>query len=300
MRGGEKIEHAILLCNYFLFLKKEAWVVLGWSVPEGHTAYVMTRAAENIVPIPQAQQSFLGSFMSMPFFRSAPVPSYNFINPVTGVTYSQHDLMIPLRDIYLIFTNTNIWANAQEVGEPFRTHFDLSRAAHWTPFFTNRFLLPPLPSVQVESMEYEEMTESQVADLQAQIEASIVHAVESRRARRFPTRWNRVCNRTLREVLAHCEDDTTVRGRVNEDEHVRALTEITASYHTHGFPFHTSLTDLQDITERVLSTSIFTSEEPRAEFSLAVVVHAYPGKICSVWIYAVVLIPKYSTRHMRG
>lgn len=42
MRGGEQIEHAILLCNYFLFLKKEAWVVLGWSIPEGHTAYPFT------------------------------------------------------------------------------------------------------------------------------------------------------------------------------------------------------------------------------------------------------------------
>lgn len=39
MRGGERVEHAILLCNYLLFLKKEAWVVLGWSIPEGHTAY---------------------------------------------------------------------------------------------------------------------------------------------------------------------------------------------------------------------------------------------------------------------
>jgi hypothetical protein len=46
-------------------------------------------------------------------------------------------------------TESYIWANVQEIGEPFRTHFDLSRAAHWTPFFTNRFPIPPLPSVQV-------------------------------------------------------------------------------------------------------------------------------------------------------
>lgn len=130
----------------------------------------MTRAAVNVAPSQQAlNASFLSSFMSMPFFfQSAPPPSYTFINPVSGTSYSQHDLLIPLRDIYLIFNNTNvstntllyiillllfdvpyIWANIQETGEPFRMHFDLSRAAHWHPFFTNRFPMPPLPSVQV-------------------------------------------------------------------------------------------------------------------------------------------------------
>ena len=79
-----------------------------------HRRYVMTIAAESIVANqhapPQPSTSFLASFMSMsmPFFHSAPLPSYNFINPVSGITYSQHDLMIPLRDVYLIFNNANV------------------------------------------------------------------------------------------------------------------------------------------------------------------------------------------------
>lgn len=132
----------------------------------------MTRAVVNVAPPQQAHDAtFLSSFMSMPFFfRTTPPPSFTFINPVTGSSFSQHDLLTPLRDIYLIFNNTNvssfphnnnnllvcfmidhvnIWANIQETGEPFRMHFDLSRAAHWLPFFTNKFPLPPLPSVQV-------------------------------------------------------------------------------------------------------------------------------------------------------
>lgn len=121
----------------------------------------------------------------------------------------------------------------------------------------------------------------------------------------------------LREVLGKCEGDV-VRGRANEDEHVQGMADFTSSYHIHGFPFHTPFTSLQDITSRVLATNvsihsplkymhfkvkitfergkIFNTEEPRAEFSLAVVVHPYPARISSIWVYAVVLIPKNSDR----
>lgn len=35
MLGGDEEEHALLLCNYFLFFGFKAWVVLGHAVPEG-------------------------------------------------------------------------------------------------------------------------------------------------------------------------------------------------------------------------------------------------------------------------
>lgn len=35
MLGGDEEEHAILLCNFFLFCGFKAWVVLGHAVPEG-------------------------------------------------------------------------------------------------------------------------------------------------------------------------------------------------------------------------------------------------------------------------
>ncbi|CAG2116349.1 unnamed protein product, partial [Medioppia subpectinata] len=40
MLGGEE-EHAILLCNYFLYLEKRAAILLGYGIPEGLTAYVI-------------------------------------------------------------------------------------------------------------------------------------------------------------------------------------------------------------------------------------------------------------------
>ena len=35
MQAGDEEEHAVLLCNYFLFMGKKAWVVLGSGIPEG-------------------------------------------------------------------------------------------------------------------------------------------------------------------------------------------------------------------------------------------------------------------------
>ena len=36
MLGGDEEEHAVLLCNYFLYLGQSAWVVLGTAIPEGN------------------------------------------------------------------------------------------------------------------------------------------------------------------------------------------------------------------------------------------------------------------------
>jgi hypothetical protein len=35
MLGGDEEEHALLLCNYFLFHGFKSWVLLGHAVPEG-------------------------------------------------------------------------------------------------------------------------------------------------------------------------------------------------------------------------------------------------------------------------
>merc|ERR1719352_1463699 len=41
--AGDTEEHALLLCNCFKAMGKSAFVVLGDGVPEGRTAYVLTK-----------------------------------------------------------------------------------------------------------------------------------------------------------------------------------------------------------------------------------------------------------------
>ncbi len=35
MLGGDEEEHAVLLCNYFLYIGQDAWIILGHAIPEG-------------------------------------------------------------------------------------------------------------------------------------------------------------------------------------------------------------------------------------------------------------------------
>ena len=35
MLSGDEEEHAVLLCNYFLHMKQQAWVLVGSAIPEG-------------------------------------------------------------------------------------------------------------------------------------------------------------------------------------------------------------------------------------------------------------------------
>ena len=42
MMQGDEEEHAVLLTNYFLYLGKRAWLLLGYAIPERPTAYVLT------------------------------------------------------------------------------------------------------------------------------------------------------------------------------------------------------------------------------------------------------------------
>ena len=42
MMNGSEVEHAILLANFFSFLGKKTYVVLGKAAPEGDTAYVLS------------------------------------------------------------------------------------------------------------------------------------------------------------------------------------------------------------------------------------------------------------------
>jgi len=86
---GDYEEHAILLCNYFKHLKMDAYVAIGWGVPEGQTCYVITMQTVTNAKKVQEQQITIW-------------------NAAMGQFYDSKDSKIPLQSISVIFNDENV------------------------------------------------------------------------------------------------------------------------------------------------------------------------------------------------
>ncbi|RXN02053.1 Coiled-coil and C2 domain-containing protein 2A [Acipenser ruthenus] len=76
---GTKAGLAVLLCNYFLYMGKKTWLLLGTSVLEGETAYVVTQENRD----------------------------YVLWNPRTGECYEQFDIFCPLQTADCLISEHN-------------------------------------------------------------------------------------------------------------------------------------------------------------------------------------------------
>ena len=121
MMVGSETEHAVLLSNFFAYIGKKAFLIIGQGVPEGDTAYVMT-VEEN--------------------------GEHLLWNPVTGEQFSTHENFCPLEKVYVIANESNIWGNVQPGDKPGRLRWDLSNTTDWMPLFSGSTANPGLPSVQ--------------------------------------------------------------------------------------------------------------------------------------------------------
>uniref|UniRef100_A0A8C6RJ87 Coiled-coil and C2 domain containing 2B n=1 Tax=Nannospalax galili TaxID=1026970 RepID=A0A8C6RJ87_NANGA len=108
---GNKEEHAILLCNFFLYFGKKALVLLGTSVLEGHVAYVLTQETGECL----------------------------LWNPSTGQCHKQFDPFCPLQSVDCLFNDRNVWFNIEQNNTPMAIHFDYSKESFWKQLFPKNF-----------------------------------------------------------------------------------------------------------------------------------------------------------------
>ncbi len=104
-------------------LKESVFLVMGRAVPEGDSVYVMIRDFKRSA-------------------HGAGPENFLIINPWTGYIYSANDPNCPLRDVYLLATPNNVWANIQVSARPAELSFDLLNVSQWRPFFGSRFPMP--------------------------------------------------------------------------------------------------------------------------------------------------------------
>ncbi|XP_027944104.1 coiled-coil and C2 domain-containing protein 2A [Eumetopias jubatus] len=256
--AGDEEEHAVLLCNYFLFLGKKAWLMMGSAIPEGPTAYVLTR-----------EQSH-----------------YLIWNPCSGHFYGQFDTFCPLKSVGCLIGPDNIWFNIQRYDSPLRINFDVTKPKLWKSFFSRSLPYPGLSSVQPEELIYQRTDKAAAAELQDRIEKILKEKIMDWRPRHL-TRWNRYCTSALRHFLPVLERN---RGEDVEDDHRAELLKQLGDYRFSGFPLHMPYSELKPLIEAVYSTGVHNIDVPNVEFALAVYIHPYPKNVLSVWIYVASLI----------
>uniref|UniRef100_A0A3Q2QNJ9 Coiled-coil and C2 domain containing 2A n=1 Tax=Fundulus heteroclitus TaxID=8078 RepID=A0A3Q2QNJ9_FUNHE len=256
--AGDEEEHAVLLCNYFLFLGKRAWLVIGTAIPEqGTTVYVLTH-----------EQS-----------------GYFIWNPSSGQFYNKDDAFCPLQTVGCLVNADNVWYNVQENPSPLNTNFDITKSNMWKPFFSRSFSHPGLSSVQPEELVYRPVDRAAAAELQ-DVEKILKEKIMEWRPR-HPTRWNRYCNTTLKQFLPKLEQS---RGQDVAEGHRLELQNLLGDYRIAGFPLHLPFSEIRPIIEAVHSTGVHNIHSANVEFALAVYVHPYPNNVLSVWVYLASLV----------
>ncbi|XP_006880149.1 PREDICTED: protein CC2D2B-like [Elephantulus edwardii] len=250
---GNKEEHAILLCNFFLYFGKKALVLLGSSLLEGHVAYVLTQETdENLL-----------------------------WNPLTGQCHKQFDPFCPLQSVDCLFDDENVWFNIQQNNTPMAVHFDYSKDSFWKQMLPKSFQETKAPSIQPKEIIYSDTNKAMVEDIKNRLERTLKCKMMDWRPKQ-PTRWNRQCTSVLRQILPNLELGT---GSFVSSEEESELERLLQFYLVSGFPIHMPYTDVQSVVDAVYQTGIYSSEFPQTEFALAVYVHSYPNNILSVWVY---------------
>ncbi|XP_049501389.1 protein CC2D2B isoform X8 [Panthera uncia] len=250
---GNKEEHAILLCNFFLYFGKKALVVLGTSMLEGQVAYVLTQETDE----------------------------YLLWNPLTGQCHKQFDPFCPLQSVDCLFDDGNVWFNIQQNNTPMAVHFDYSKESFWKQLLPKDFQGANAQSIQPEEIIYCDTNKSMIEDLKNRIERTLKCKMMEWRPKQ-PTRWNRQCTYILQKILPKLELGTGSFVLSEEEGEFERLLQF---YWVTGFPIQMPYTDVQSIIDAVYQTGIHSSEFPQTEFALAVYIHPYPNNVLSVWVY---------------
>ncbi|ESN99748.1 hypothetical protein HELRODRAFT_113542 [Helobdella robusta] len=302
---GDEHEHAVLLNNYFLHLGLQSWIAIGFAIPEGKTAYVLVKSADDRPNGFSLWRATTGeTFSTSDSF--CPLKSVACLISADNVvvccccshkhtkTHTYTDTQINTQTSYThIHTHTythtllQILANVQESDKPNEMKFDnLQQTSHWRPLFDAKLPYPAhLPSVQPDSLKYKDDDNKdnteKVKILQESIESEIKKSIASWR-KRYITRWNRYCVQIFRRLLMRME---TLSDEPSRLDHAKELESDLSSYQVTGFPLNVPYTGIQAILDLVHSTRVHEIDLGDVEFAAAVYISPYPSDVLSVWLY---------------
>jgi len=330
--AGDEEEHAVTLFNYLLYLSlkqksalgtggatgggapvasgdgtalsrrkssdsgENMFLVMGKAVPEGETVYVMLR---------DEKRSSAGSMWGPQHFL--------IINPWTGYVYSALDSNCPLRDVYLLATPNNVWANLQVQSRPTEMNFDVTNPDCWRPFFGTRYPLPQggLNTVQTE-IEYIETSPGYALEIEKSIFQSLRNNIRKWRSKRHrsTTTFHPDGCAVMHDLLPKLEnwkrsgnpdsdegqtsdlktDQTAAVAELQRLAHDR-MKHILRTRKLMGFPINMPFTDVEEVLTRVKTMCVHESKHPEVQFVMAVRAFPLYNNILSLWIFLGTLEP---------
>ncbi|CAL8366450.1 unnamed protein product [Gadus morhua 'NCC'] len=248
---GNHMSLAVLLCNLFHYQQVEVWLLLGESVLEKETSYILTKNNH----------------------------TYLVWNPRDGKHYDKCDTRCPLQTVKGLVNGHNVWFNVQRTKRTSVINFDLSDPGSWKALFLNgsQAATSGLP-IQVK---YRPVEMELVYALRRRVEVKLRNSIMEWRLPHI-TRWNTKCSEMLREALELLEKARSSDSTLTET--VQVLETMT-DYKVTGFPLHLPYRDMNSLVDTVYNTGIHSTEIPDTSFALAVYIRPYPNLILSTWVF---------------
>ncbi|XP_044269143.1 coiled-coil and C2 domain-containing protein 2A [Tribolium madens] len=251
---GSVIDHAVALACYLLALKLEVWLLLGFGIPYGSTAYVLVKEYDN-----------------------NRVANFYVYDPVSGNKIYLTDAFCPLQRVYCLVNEHNIWANIQRNDDVTVMRFDLTRRSDWLPLFTAQISAPTnsihgkityLPQINTEELEI-------ILDRKIRKRFAKLRQLDR-------TFWNHDVSNTFKSVLGSFEQ-AEMYGKSNSDA-LEKIKESCAGFEMRGQIFNLPFTNSTTIVKRVKMFGLHLEEDANVQFACAVYLRAYPNQVLTAWI----------------
>jgi len=322
---GDYEEHAVLLCNYFLYIESvqqkdiSVYLLLGKAHPEGETTYVMRK--HNKTHDVEIWNAKTGDCY---YFNKDYQESTLCCIPINKHFVVQgSELICQMKEVGCVVSDGNIYINIQEHTDPALMTFNLEDESCWKPFLNEQsrkqYFPNQIATIQRE-INYEQPNNEEALELTEKIYEFLKKKIEITRAsfdnngKPLRTRWERTVSqkKIIENLLFEYDtfyftnfipplhqDKKTISDYKKEQftENTKKLYKIQKEIENefpgvkevYGFPMNISFTTLNQLWEDIRATDIHMVADEESEMSLTVNVTAYPGRIFSVWIFFCVL-----------
>lgn len=237
MGAGDEEEHAVSLFNYLRYLhieqegrqgneeevkggavggeREKLFLALGKAIPEGEdAAYLILRDAPFPTTLPPSTSGggswWGGSSSPPPATVDYSAKNYLVINPSTGHVYSAVDPYCPLKEIHLLATPFNLYANIQLSASPRELSFDVFNPQNFRPFFNHQRPRPMggLSSIQSPTLSLRPTEITMAAEIERAVYQAIRNSVRRWRSKSFraATTFHPEISNVVQDLLPKLEE----------------------------------------------------------------------------------------------